>query len=160
MHTLIEALYNENYNSLYKFISKMHLNSDEIEDIIQNTFVEALKSIETCKNEKCIKTWLFSIARRQVYKYFKRKNIINVDAFFEDIIDPNLTAFDKTLTNEIMDYLKTLPKDIMLIMQMRLIEGRAFSEISRTINQSETYCRVNFYRIKEKIKEEYDYEEM
>ena len=45
------------------------------EDVTQETFVKALKAIDTFDGSRDIRAWLFTIARNTYYTYCKRQKI-------------------------------------------------------------------------------------
>lgn len=161
MHEEIEKLYTLYYNDLYWYILKLSSNNDIVDDIIQNTFLEAFKSIESFNGKSSIKTWLFSIAKYQVYRYF-RKNKLHID--IDDISEIEICAeaendiSDKVFAGEIFEAINALSPPINEIMGLRIIHGLSFKEIGKRVGKTENYCRVNFYRVKEKLRKGYYYE--
>ena len=63
MEQSIDQLYRLYAKELYWFIFSICKDTDLSDDILQTTFVEAIKSIEKFKGQSSVKTWLFSIAK-------------------------------------------------------------------------------------------------
>ena len=83
------------------------------------------------------------------------------------ILDGNY-AFDgaedvvirKTDLQTLLEKIKSLPEDSREILQLRIIGGLHFREIGEILGHTETWSRVNYYRIKQTIaKELMQYEE-
>ncbi len=84
MYEEIEKLYYCYYDDLYFYIIKIGGDKESAHDIIQNTFVQAIKFIEGFKGKASIKTWRFSIAPHESYNYFrKNKKNFNVEEISE-----------------------------------------------------------------------------
>lgn len=159
MYEEIEGVYIKYYGQLYGYIMKIGGNEEIIDDVIQNTFLQALKSIETFNRKSSIKTWLFSIAKYELYAYFRKRKIhISIDEAEELKIGQNINYEDIVISNNILEHMKGMKPPLDEIMKLRLVYGMSFREIGKMVGKTENYCRVNFYRIKEKIRKEYKYE--
>lgn len=159
MYEDLEKLFLLYYKELYFYIIKLGANEEIADDIIQNTFLEGIKSIEGFKNKSSLKTWLFSIAKYQLYRYFRKNKInVNIDDICESNFKEDLDYTDKVLSDHMLETINNLSPPINKIMKMRIIDGLSFKEIGLQVGKTENYCRVSFYRIKEKLREEYKYE--
>ena len=66
----------------------------------------------------------------------------------------------KTDLQTLLEKIKSLPEDSREILQLRIIGGLHFREIGEILGHTETWSRVNYYRIKQTIaKELMQYEE-
>ncbi len=61
------------YNYAYSRLSSAELS----EDLVQDTFVSALKSKESFRGESSEKTWLFSILKRKIIDYYRKASTKN-----------------------------------------------------------------------------------
>lgn len=57
-----EALYNEHNSNLKSFLYRLVANKEDVEDLAQETFIRAIKNLDSFKQQSSFKTWLFSIA--------------------------------------------------------------------------------------------------
>jgi RNA polymerase sigma-70 factor (ECF subfamily) len=58
----IPALFNEHYNHLIRFVQKYVRNAADAEDVVQNTFLEAMRCAHRFSGLSKPSTWLFGIA--------------------------------------------------------------------------------------------------
>ncbi|MGL5314569.1 MAG: RNA polymerase sigma factor [Peptostreptococcaceae bacterium] len=151
----IKELYDLYAKDIYKFIISLTLNHEAAEDIMQNTFVSAMKNISTFKGHSSVKTWLMGIAKNEYYTYLRKnpKNIQLDDTYEIEYIDENKEAYISTV--EEINKLKEPQKQILIL---RLINEMSFKEIGIIVGKSENYCRVNFFREKQKLWEVLEYE--
>lgn len=154
----IELLYRLYAKDLYNFILSICKDKNLSDDILQTTFVEAIKSIEGYKGQSSVKTWLFSIAKYQCYQHLKKKKIyVNID-YYNPISQDSV--IDTTITNirsqDIMKHINDLDEPNRSIVILRIIGEYSFLEIGKLIGKSENYCRVTFYRLKNKIRKEFE----
>jgi len=156
MEQNIELLYRLYAKEIYCFILSICKDKTLSEDILQTTFVEAIKSIEQFKGKSSVKTWLFSIAKHQCYQQLKKfKTHISIDEVSIEAIE-NIS--DKTIlkmcSQEITKLIDQLDEPDRSIMILRIMGDYSFAEIGSMIGKSENYCRVNFYRSKSKLRKE------
>lgn len=84
-------------NDLFKWALHKTNERESAEDLVQETFLAAFKSIENFKSESKVKTWLFSIMNNKIIDFHRKKfrqvlvyqSSLNQDG--EDILD---TFFD------------------------------------------------------------------
>ena len=76
-----EAKLLEYYNDVVHYLRAFNIDENLLEDAIQDTFVEALSSLDTLRDETKMKYWLIKIAKRVGSKYVtKCKNVAIRDA--------------------------------------------------------------------------------
>lgn len=144
----INKLYDIYAKDIYKFIMSIALNHEVAEDIMQSTFLSAIKSIHTFKGHSSVKTWLFGIAKNEYYTYL-RKNPRNLK--LEDINEIHYIQENNELYMSIMKKIKELKEPQKQIVILRIINDMSFAEIGEVVGKSENYCRVNFFREKQKL---------
>ena len=148
----IQKLYELYSVDIYKFILSLSKDTYIAEDVMQSTFLSAIKSLDTFKGNSSVKTWLIWIAKNEYYTY-RRKNPLSNS--LEDVGANNFIYKEEynhnynTVINEISKLDET-NKEIAIL---RLINDLTFKEIGVITGKSENYCRVSFFRIKKKIGE-------
>lgn len=161
MEQNIELLYRLYAKELYSFIFSLCKDKHLSEDIIQTTFVEAIKSIEHFKGKSSVKTWLFSIAKYQCYQHLRKANphISIGDINIESNENISEAAILNIFSEDVMNSIDQLDEPSRSIMLLRIMGEYSFSEIGHLVGKSENYCRVNFYRIKNKLRKEFSHYE-
>ena len=148
----IQKLYELYSVDIYKFILSLSKDTYIAEDVMQSTFLSAIKSLDTFKGNSSVKTWLIGIAKNEYYTY-RRKNPLSNS--LEDVGANNFIYKEEynhnynTVINEISK-LDEINKEIAIL---RLINDLSFKEIGFITGKSENYCRVSFFRIKKKLGE-------
>ena len=69
-----DKIYSEYYSEVYKFVLALCQNQTLAEEITQESFFKALKSIDSFKGNCRLSTWLCKIARNTFYSYTKKHN--------------------------------------------------------------------------------------
>ena len=85
--TLVQALHGDIFRYAYWLVKDKAV----AEDIVQETFLRAWKSLDSLKDEKAAKSWLITILRRENARRFERKQFDLVDIDDVSISDDQLT---------------------------------------------------------------------
>ncbi|WP_315122398.1 RNA polymerase sigma factor [uncultured Clostridium sp.] len=139
---------------VYKYLISLTHNETLSEDLLSETFVNAIRSIGNFKGESSIKTWLFSIARH-LWLQSLRKEKPTVE--YNDLLGLYVweSLEDKFIKTEIMgrilELLEEKDERTQTIVNMR-IKGYSYSEIGKEVGISESSARVIDFRTKKWIK--------
>lgn len=129
-------------------------NPNLSEDLLSETFVNAISSMGSFKGQSTVKTWLFSIARNLWFqKMRKEKYTVEYSDLLELYVSDGI--LEKLITEETVKKIENLllEKDerTQKIINMR-VEGYSFAEIAHEVNISESSARVIDFRTKKWIK--------
>ena len=152
----IEKIYEDYFQTVYKYLFCLTNNSDISEELTQETFYKAVKKIDTYKGECKISVWLCQIAKNLWYdECRKNKRITNTEDMFNVQELSNLE--DEIASNEEKIYLykkmQMLDEKTREVIYLRITGELSFKEIGVILNQTENWVRVTFYRGKNKLKE-------
>ena len=82
--TELESLYNMYFKDVYLYIKSISKDHHIAEDITSETFIKAIKSIDTFKGDCDIRVWLCQIAKNEYYSYLrKNKKLVFTDSVKE-----------------------------------------------------------------------------
>ena len=70
--SLITTWVNQYSDELYSWANHKINNKEQAEDIVQETFLSAYKSINSLKNKDHAKTWLFSILNNKIIDFYRK----------------------------------------------------------------------------------------
>lgn len=156
----IEEVYVKYSKIVYKYIFCLTRSEEIAEEIVQETFLVAVKNINKFKGECKITTWLCQIAKNIWYKKIKKENK-NKEISLEDIGDTlfsNDSIEDiickKEEKAEILKRIQNLDEETKNVMYLRILGNLEYNEISKIMNKTPNWARVVFFRGKQKIKEE------
>lgn len=66
----------DDYSAALFNYANIRLNNHELaKDLVQDTFVSALKGIKNFQGKSTVKTWLFSILRRKIIDYWRKQEV-------------------------------------------------------------------------------------
>jgi len=154
---LLKMLFEEYYMDLYRYLFGLCRDASLTEDLVSETFLEAVKSIVTFRGQSDVKTWLFSIARHRWFGYLRKKKRQPEVQPYEWLYDmapetPETQYITRETAERIRQLIQEQPERTAGILQMRL-EGVSFHEISAEYGISESSARVIDFRAREKIRQ-------
>jgi RNA polymerase sigma-70 factor (ECF subfamily) len=151
----IEGLYKEYHKDIYNHLFWLTHNPDLSEDLLQETFLQAIKNIHSFRGNSSVKTWLFSIARHLWIGHLRKKKIITSDEDISNIIvviDYEMELYNKKIIERIFALIATKDEKTRKIFFMR-VNGYSYYEISEKVYVNENSARVIDFRTKKWIKE-------
>jgi RNA polymerase sigma-70 factor (ECF subfamily) len=144
-----ESIYNMYFDRLYAFVfHSVNRDRATAEDIVQDTFISAIRSVKGFKGQSKLYTWLIGIARHKIMDYYrheqKRNNHhvnTNVDPIdLQLIVDTSQAIPESIETSEtrldVEKALSALPADYQYALRFKYVEEMTISEISQVVNRS------------------------
>lgn len=150
-----EQIYAEYFSEVYKFLLSLCHNPTLAEELTQEVFFKALKSIDSFNGDCALSTWLCIIAKNTFYSYAKKKrkqvdfpldSIVSGDSIEEKFLDKE-TAF---AIHKAVHKLKDPYKEVFWL---RTFGELSFAQIGALFDKTENWARVVYYRSKVMIKE-------
>ena len=160
----MDTIYKKYGEIVYKYVFCLTGNEDITEEIVQETFLVAVKDINKFRGECKISTWLCQISKYIWYKKLKKEKLkkeIPLDMlqdtlFIEDAIEENLWNKEKKI--QLFKKLQNFDEDTKNVMYLRIFGNFEYNEIAEIMNKTSNWARVVFFRGKQKLKEELENE--
>ena len=131
---------------------------DEIEEIVQDTFVKAFGAIDSFRGDSSLRTWLFTIERRLIVDRRRSQARQPVSELVgSDLHDGSGSPLDTMLANEAserirvaMEKLSPMQKDVF---RLRAEQGLSYRQIAEVLETSEGAARVHYHNAVRVVKE-------
>ncbi|GAA0760938.1 MULTISPECIES: sigma-70 family RNA polymerase sigma factor [Clostridium] len=151
----IGEIYKENSKIVYGFLLSYTKDASLSEELTQETFLRAIKSIHKYNGKCKISVWLCQIAKHILFQEWeKRGKTINV-SYDENIQIKGDSTEELVISNEnkksIYKIIQSLENPYKEVIYLRLTGDLSFKEISEILGKSENWARVTFYRGKSKL---------
>jgi len=158
----MEQIYKKYMPQVYKYLFSLSKDISLTEELTQETFLQAMKSIDDFRGDCKLYVWLCQIAKNLWYKELKRKGREKQSELNDEIPAikhiPETSVIQRIETIELYKILHTLVEPMREVMYLRLNGDFSFKEIGEILDKDENWARVTFYRGKQKIKKEYQNE--
>lgn len=162
----------EAYSSpIYRLGLRMLGNPQDAEDVLQNTFLNALIHLSGFEGRSSLSTWLYRIAANEALMMIrKRKPEVDLDRSGsagdegndEDlkptqIVDWSARPEEELLSGEgkkVLDAaIQTLPESMRLVFLLRDVEGLSIKETAEVLNLTETNVKTRLLRARMFLRE-------
>lgn len=151
----IEELYQLYFKDIFLYIKAISKDEHIAEEITQECFFKAIKSINSFKGECDIRVWLCQIAKNTYFSYCKKnKHIVQ-----EEEIDLHNTE-QQSIENKLLDkeqavmihkILHKLDEPYKEVFHLRTFGELSFKDIGDLFGKTESWSRVTYHRAKMKI---------
>lgn len=152
--SLFDRLYLENYDLLLQFSVRM-LGAENLmaaEDIVQDTFFEALKHIELLKDHENPQGWLMVTARNKIRALRRRASSSEV-WYDEKISEPFFVDSQYGAKELNMILAGALSPRELALFRKYFIEGYSVREMAGQEHMTESAFKVKMFRIRKKVQQ-------
>jgi RNA polymerase sigma-70 factor, ECF subfamily len=143
--------------ALARFIASVG-NRDDVDEVVQDTFVRAFASIDGFRGDSSLRTWLFTIARRLVLdrRRAARRRGEEVEVRERDAVT-EYDSLDGVVADETQRRLRAALAELTPtqreVFVLRVSEGMSYKEIADTVGTTEGAARVHYHNAMRAIKE-------
>jgi len=128
----------------------------EVDDLVQDVFLAALKKLTTLRDDAAFGSWLAMIARNRAMDFHRRKRV--TEELTDDIATQNSSEADREAAN-ILEVICGLPDAYRETLVLRLVEGMTGPEIADRTGLTPASVRVNLHRGMKLLREKLGIEE-
>ena len=155
----LEQVYQEHAQTVYKFLLSQCHEADLAEELTQETFYQAVRSIHRFDGSCKISVWLCQIAKHLWYQQLrKRRHEVppEEDTFEIPLPSAEEDALRRDGHLELLKEIHQLPDPTREVVYLRAFGGLSFREIGDVLGRTENWARVTFYRGKERLQGGFD----
>lgn len=144
----LAAMYQDN---LFAVAFNICQNTQDAEDVIQDTFVQYYTTKKEFDNEEHIRAWLIRVAvnkAKNVTRTFWRRNKVSIEDFMETL------AFETPKSKTLFETVMQLPKKYRIVIHLYYYEDYAVSEIADILKLSESNVKTRLSRGRAMLRKE------
>jgi len=144
------------YNGIYYYALRLLKNKEIAEDVAQSTFEKAWASLDSLKDPCKARSWLFTIARNNVYSKFQRERRWLEYSFLDEILpeddihtvqtDALKVIMDKEAHQLLKAAMSLLSDKYRNVLELRYYWEYSLREISEIIGVKYSTARVYIHR--------------
>jgi RNA polymerase sigma-70 factor (ECF subfamily) len=147
--TRFEALVNALGADLYRFAYWLCRDRTRAEDLVQETFLRAWRSLDQLREEKSAKGWLITILRREHARGYAR-----YEPKWQEV-EPDDVAMDGHPHVEVLHLrqeLAALPEEYREPLLLQVLGGFDCDEIAAMLNLSKSAVMTRLFRARQKMR--------
>lgn len=150
--SLVAALYQD----VFRYALWICKNKPMAEDLVQETFLRAWRSLESLQNDKSAKAWLFTILRRENARQYERYRPELVDIEGQSIAESGEKEPDSKMDRELLhNAINKLESEYREPLLLQVIGGFSGKEIAEILELNNNTVMTRLFRARGKLKVEF-----
>lgn len=150
-------LYDFYFDRIFHYLLRQTDDEDVAGDLCSQTFVNALNHIHRYEVRGVpFSAWLYKIASNEINKYYrknKRKNVFSIEEMrVKELIEQTDEIWDEELIDQLLQFMKDLPTDMLQVLELRFFEDKDFKEIAYILDMTESGAKMRTYRALDKLR--------
>lgn len=149
-----ETLVRAYHTDMYRYALWLIKDPSVAEDVVQETFLRAWKSLDSLLDVKAAKAWLITILRRENARRFERKqlSLVNIDDF--DIANADIEQEQRLEHAELRRIINGLSDEYREPLVLQVIMGLSGDEIALALQLNKNTVMTRLFRARNQIKEQ------
>jgi len=150
--SLVAALYQD----VFRYALWICKSKPMAEDLVQETFLRAWRSLESLQNDKAAKAWLFTILRRENARQYERYRPELVDIEGQSIAESDDNEPDSKMDRELLhNAINRLDSEYREPLMLQVIGGFSGKEIAEILELNNNTVMTRLFRARSKLKLEF-----
>jgi RNA polymerase sigma factor (sigma-70 family) len=148
----------EKYSSkLYWHIRRLVILHEDADDALQNTFINAWKSMGDFRNESSLYTWLYTIANNEALTLInkrKRNAAVSLDdlgSYFANSHEGSTWFDGDEAQTKLQNAILQLPEKQRIVFNLKYFDEMPYEEMSKVLKTSEGALKASYHHAVKKI---------
>ncbi|MDX1639820.1 MAG: sigma-70 family RNA polymerase sigma factor [Balneolaceae bacterium] len=151
--------------AIYFHILKMVRDKNQVDDLVQETFVKAFDNLNTYSTNYAFSTWLYRIATNHTIDYLRKKKLKTLsidepvqtrDGDMQMQLPDEDAATDRNLIRKqrqkmVQEAIDNLPPKYRKVIQMRHMEEKSYQEIADVLDKPLGTVKAHIFRAREML---------
>lgn len=151
----LERLYRRHAPDVRRYVHSVLRNRSDAEDAIQQTFLKALRALQSGTRPERPRQWLLAIAHNECLMHFRAEARRPVQVALEEAADRTEPP-EGPRAEEIREALSHLRPAQRAALVMRELEGRAYGEIAAALGVSRAAVETLLFRARRALREQFE----
>ena len=149
-----DQIYREHFTDVYKYVLSLCRDEMTAEEVTQETFFKALRSIESFNGSCKLYVWLCQIAKNTYLSQLrKKKRFVDSDADIPSGVDLESDFLDKDKARRLHLLFHNLDEPYKEVFTLRVFGELPYSHIGELFGKTDSWARLVFYRAKKRLQE-------
>ena len=149
-----EQIYRIHFSDVYKYVLSLCRDEATAEEVTQETFFKALKSIDKFNGSCKLHVWLCQIAKNTYFSlHRKQSRFVDAEADIPSGVDIESDFLDKDKAQRLHVLLHNLDEPYKEVFTLRVFGELPFSQIGDLFGKTDSWARLIFYRAKKRLQE-------
>ncbi|AKQ47612.1 hypothetical protein TH63_10090 [Rufibacter radiotolerans] len=151
-------LMNQYQTRIYWHIRRLVVSHEDAQDLLQETFINVYKHLNSFAGDSKLYTWLYRIATNECLRLFKERKrfLVSSEEISEKLIDTlhgSCPQDSDEILVRLQEAILRLPEKQRLVFNLRYYDELPYEEISKILDSSVATLKTNYHYASGKIKE-------
>jgi RNA polymerase sigma-70 factor (ECF subfamily) len=150
-----QELFSRHFEAIYRFFAN---KCDEPDELVQSTFLACLRARDQFRQESGFRTYLFAIARNELYGFFRKHRR-------HAVVEPELSGIAAELTTaatkmaksaehrRLLEALRKVPLAQQTLLELHYWEGLDAAALAEVFETTPAAIRVRLHRARQDLRE-------
>lgn len=147
-------LFQRHFDSISRFFENKL--ADDVDDLVQGTFFALVKYAEGFRKQASFRTYLFTIAKHELYRHLRKRAKQGVDFAVTSLADLGTSAPSKLIRGErkhqLLLALRELPVEQQMLIELHYWEGIALEELATIFEVAPATVRSRLFRARKDLR--------
>lgn len=145
-----QTLFARHFDSVYRFFENK--TDDDIDDLVQRTFLGCVRSLEQFRAEASFRTFLFTIARHELYRHYRqrRRDRERLDFLTTSVAELITTPRSRMARGEVhrhlVDAMCRLPVETQMLLELHYWEELDIAQLADIFGAPAATIRTRLHR--------------
>ena len=142
---------------LYWHIRRMVITHEDADDLLQNTFIKAWRSLPRFREESGLYTWLYRIATNEALTFIKKakmRSLLSLNDYYKEVegrLKSDIYFNGDDIQRKLYKAIQRLPKKQRAVFVMRYFEDMKYEDISEILDTSVGALKASYHHAYNKI---------
>jgi RNA polymerase sigma-70 factor (ECF subfamily) len=142
---------------LYWHIRRLVILHEDADDALQNTFINAWKSIGNFRSESSVYTWLYTIATNEALALIKKRkrnatvSIDDLSSYFASSREGSTWFDGDEAQMKLQNAILKLPEKQRIVFNLKYFDEMTYEEMSKVLKTSEGALKASYHHAVKKI---------
>ncbi len=151
--TRFTVMVNALYSDLYRYAYWLCKDATQSEDLVQETFTRAWRSLDSLRDEKAAKSWLFTTLRREHARQYERIQPQLVDIDMETVAETRQDLDTSTEAFVLRKALADLSEEYRQPLVLQVLGGYSCKDIAKQLGLSRGAVMTRLFRARQMLRE-------
>ena len=143
-------LFRQRHRRVHATLYRVLGRNRDIDDLVQDTFIEVFKSLQGFRGEALLSTWIDRITVRVAYRYLSKNKTATLTTELaaepRDVIGTDQRAFAREGVRRLYAALAEMSATARVAFALHEIDGRSVAEVAAVVGASVTATKLRIWR--------------
>lgn len=154
----VREWYESYYDDLYDYVAYKVSKNKDVEEIVQETFINCLKHVSVFAGRSSISTWMKSIARHEIADYYRKKyakKALQTVPLHKLCLGHEEVINHEQVVYKVKSALSKIRTDYKELLLLKYVDNKKVKTIAQELGRSFKSVEADLFRARRDFKEVY-----